>query len=381
MQFLNRRNLEVRRGPAAGRRRDRRHRRRRRRLVRRQEVDDGNLGPGHVAQDGDRRPGDHRRAAAGHRQRAAWRPVDRHAHEVGAVRPLPGGVLRPRRRRADPSSPRRASPTRFAVTVEAFNIAEEYQTPVVVLSDQDIAQRKETVDPIDTSRVRIVDRCVPSEADLERYAAIPRHRVGDQPSEPSRVGARQLPRVGDRAQRARGPHRQRQRARADEREAIPQARAAQEAPRSVPPRRRPERAPRPGELGERRRRVPRGAGTRARRGVQGEDPRPLPALPAVRGDVPRVLRHACAPGWWSSSRTRASCSAFCACSWTCRRAWSRWRAAVPTRFGPRRSSRGCATSPACSSAVPATRGNLRSDPHHESSRRLCQLPAAERLPQ
>ena len=42
----------------------------------------------------------------------------------------------------------------FAVTVEAFNIAEHYQTPVIVLSDQEIAQRKETVDPIDTSRRR-----------------------------------------------------------------------------------------------------------------------------------------------------------------------------------------------------------------------------------
>jgi len=57
----------------------------------------------------------------------------------------------------------------FAVTVEAFNIAEEYQTPVVVLSDQEIAQRKETVDPIDTSKVRIVDRCVPGDGDLDRY--------------------------------------------------------------------------------------------------------------------------------------------------------------------------------------------------------------------
>ena len=41
----------------------------------------------------------------------------------------------------------------FDVTVEAFNIAEQYQTPVIILSDQEVAQRKETVDPIDTSRV------------------------------------------------------------------------------------------------------------------------------------------------------------------------------------------------------------------------------------
>jgi 2-oxoglutarate/2-oxoacid ferredoxin oxidoreductase subunit alpha len=58
----------------------------------------------------------------------------------------------------------------FAVTVEAFNLAEQYQTPVVVLSDQEIAQRKETFDPIDTSRVAVVERRVPSEQELASYA-------------------------------------------------------------------------------------------------------------------------------------------------------------------------------------------------------------------
>lgn len=57
----------------------------------------------------------------------------------------------------------------FGLTVEAFNIAEQYQTPVILLSDQEIAQRKETVDPIDTSQVRVVERKRPSAADLERY--------------------------------------------------------------------------------------------------------------------------------------------------------------------------------------------------------------------
>ena len=58
----------------------------------------------------------------------------------------------------------------FDVTVEAFNIAEEYQTPVIVLSDQEIAQRKEIVDRIDTRRFRIVERRVPTPAELEDYA-------------------------------------------------------------------------------------------------------------------------------------------------------------------------------------------------------------------
>jgi 2-oxoglutarate/2-oxoacid ferredoxin oxidoreductase subunit alpha len=57
----------------------------------------------------------------------------------------------------------------FAVTVEAFNLAEEYQTPVVVLSDQEIGQRKETADPIDTRALRIVERRRPTDAELEHY--------------------------------------------------------------------------------------------------------------------------------------------------------------------------------------------------------------------
>jgi 2-oxoglutarate/2-oxoacid ferredoxin oxidoreductase subunit alpha len=58
----------------------------------------------------------------------------------------------------------------FGVTVEAFNIAEQYQTPVIILSDQEIAQRKETVAPIDTSSFRRVDRLQPTMAELENYA-------------------------------------------------------------------------------------------------------------------------------------------------------------------------------------------------------------------
>lgn len=58
----------------------------------------------------------------------------------------------------------------FAITVESFNIAEVYQTPVVVLSDQDISQRKEIVDPIDTSAFKVENRLLPNAADLEHYA-------------------------------------------------------------------------------------------------------------------------------------------------------------------------------------------------------------------
>ncbi len=57
----------------------------------------------------------------------------------------------------------------FGVTVEAFNIAEQYQTPVILLSDGEIGQRKETFDAIDTSQFRLVDRRRPSEKELDGY--------------------------------------------------------------------------------------------------------------------------------------------------------------------------------------------------------------------
>ncbi len=57
----------------------------------------------------------------------------------------------------------------FGVTVEAFNIAEHYQTPVIILSDQEIAQRKETVPPIDTSAYKLIERRRPTTGELENY--------------------------------------------------------------------------------------------------------------------------------------------------------------------------------------------------------------------
>jgi 2-oxoglutarate ferredoxin oxidoreductase subunit alpha len=57
----------------------------------------------------------------------------------------------------------------FAVTVEAFNLAEEFQTPVVILSDQEIGQRKDTVEPIDPDAFRIIERLVPQNGNLAHY--------------------------------------------------------------------------------------------------------------------------------------------------------------------------------------------------------------------
>jgi 2-oxoglutarate ferredoxin oxidoreductase subunit alpha len=73
-----------------------------------------------------------------------------------------GDVLRP------VLAPTSVSDT-FDTVVEAFNLAERFQTPVVVLSDQEIAQRKEVIDPIDTSRYKLVERRRPTETEREGY--------------------------------------------------------------------------------------------------------------------------------------------------------------------------------------------------------------------
>lgn len=57
----------------------------------------------------------------------------------------------------------------FPMTVEAFNIAEYYQTPVILLTDGDLGQRKETAEPIDASNLQLVTRRTPTEKELEKY--------------------------------------------------------------------------------------------------------------------------------------------------------------------------------------------------------------------
>lgn len=57
----------------------------------------------------------------------------------------------------------------FPITVEAFNVAEYYQTPVIVLSDGDLGQRKETAEPIDGTSLKLVTRRTPAEKELEQY--------------------------------------------------------------------------------------------------------------------------------------------------------------------------------------------------------------------
>ncbi len=56
----------------------------------------------------------------------------------------------------------------FHATVEAFNISEEFQVPVLVLSDQAVGQRKETI-RADALRHEVRDRLKPTAEELESY--------------------------------------------------------------------------------------------------------------------------------------------------------------------------------------------------------------------
>jgi 2-oxoglutarate ferredoxin oxidoreductase subunit alpha len=81
----------------------------------------------------------------------------------------------------------------FAVTVLAFAVAERYQTPVIVLSDQEIAQRKETVEPFDLSRFPAVERRRPSEIELRDYKRFRATDSGVSPlSQPGMAGGSYL---------------------------------------------------------------------------------------------------------------------------------------------------------------------------------------------
>jgi 2-oxoglutarate ferredoxin oxidoreductase subunit alpha len=81
----------------------------------------------------------------------------------------------------------------FGVIVEAFNLAEYYQTPVLVLSDQEISQRKETVEPIRASEFKLVERRRPTEAELADYARFKLTESGISPiSHPGMPGGNYL---------------------------------------------------------------------------------------------------------------------------------------------------------------------------------------------
>jgi len=57
----------------------------------------------------------------------------------------------------------------FYTAIDAFNIAEKFQLPVIILSDQFLAQRKESFNLIKTTGFPIFRRLTPSEEDLKDY--------------------------------------------------------------------------------------------------------------------------------------------------------------------------------------------------------------------
>ena len=81
----------------------------------------------------------------------------------------------------------------FAMTIEAFNLAEAYQTPVIMLSDQELGQRKETMDPIDPAAIPIVGRRKPTDKELEKYVRFRLTESGISPiSQPGMKGGNYL---------------------------------------------------------------------------------------------------------------------------------------------------------------------------------------------
>jgi 2-oxoglutarate ferredoxin oxidoreductase subunit alpha len=57
----------------------------------------------------------------------------------------------------------------FEVAIRAFNTAEAYQMPVIILSDQFIGHRKETLPPFDVNKVKIVNRKTPKNPKRGEY--------------------------------------------------------------------------------------------------------------------------------------------------------------------------------------------------------------------
>ncbi len=125
----------------------------------------------------------------------------------------------------------------FHATVDAFNISEEFQLPVLVLSDQAVGQRKETI-AAETLEHEVRERILPTESELTELRALPRHRRRCLAhGRPGHEG-RDVPDQRARARRGRPAHVAPPGAREDEREALPQA-LAHPRPLSLLPALRP----------------------------------------------------------------------------------------------------------------------------------------------
>lgn len=72
----------------------------------------------------------------------------------------------------------------FYLTIEAFNIAEACQIPVLIISDQFLGQRRETVSPFDLSDLKLAQRLKPDTEELKGYK---RYRLTDNGVSPMAV--------------------------------------------------------------------------------------------------------------------------------------------------------------------------------------------------
>lgn len=80
----------------------------------------------------------------------------------------------------------------FWLTVKAFNLAEKYQTPVIILTDQHLASSYSTVARFDLSRVSIDRGLLLSREELARLGEYRRHQITD-----SGISPRALPLEGE----------------------------------------------------------------------------------------------------------------------------------------------------------------------------------------
>ncbi len=72
----------------------------------------------------------------------------------------------------------------FRVTVLAFSLAEKYQCPVIILSDQSLSHRTETVEHVDTEGLTVIDRLRPNGTSPEDYL---RYQITDSGVSPMAV--------------------------------------------------------------------------------------------------------------------------------------------------------------------------------------------------
>ena len=256
------------------------------------QVDDRDLGPRSRPDDRDAGSGlDGRGPGGDHRRPARW-AFDRSADQERADRDLwqalwgshgdaPRVVLAP----ADVEDC-------FHATVAAFNIAEEAQMPVIVLSDQFIAQRRETLSML-TLDHEVTGRQVPSAGDLREYKTVQGDQVGDLSDVVAGDEGRRVPDQRSRTQRGRHADLDVSDPREDERQALPQAASGARQVQLLPPLRRRKGRGRhhllglvqgPGQGGGAERHRPRRTGF----GLRAAAALPLP-LPRVQR-VPEVRR-------------------------------------------------------------------------------------------